>query len=145
MTLLINSFSLPRQFDGSGWIRFGQGSYPLVTSGYPFVTSGSVISTNPHWLPPPEPAKDSLRPPAPSSAPFVTPLSLWSRTGIGATLAMIVDCTKSPGMTRTYILYFNCYIFCMSYLSLSPCIGSAVMPLPYSVTLLHCCTSGTRL
>ena len=138
MTLLNNSFSLPRQFDGSGWIRFGQGNYPSVTS-------GSAVPTNPHWLLPPEPAKDSLRPPAPSSAPFDTPLSFWSRTGIGSTLAMIVDYTKSPGMTRTYILDFNCYTFYMSYLSLSPCIGSAVMPLPYLVTLLHCCTSGTRL
>ena len=138
MTLSINSFSLPRQSVGSGWIQLGQGSYP-------WVTSGSVVSTNPHWLLPPEPARDSLLPPALSSAPTVTPLSLWSRTGIGATLAMIVDYTRSPGMTRTYILHFNCYIFCMSYASLSPCIGSAVMPLPYPVTLLHCCISGTRL
>ena len=144
MTLSINSFSLPRQYVGSGWIK---GSYP-------WVTSGSVVSTNPHWLLPPEPARDSLLPPALSSAPTVTPLSLWSRTGIGATLAMIVDYTRSPGMTRTYILHFNCYIFfvcqhichchpvlvpqsCL-YPTLSPCSTVAsVAPDCDSIELLH--------
>ena len=145
MTVLINSFSLARQSVGSGEIK---GSYPLVTS-------SSAVPTNPLWLRPPEPARDSLLLPALSSAPRVTPLSLWSRTGIGSILAMLVDYTRPPGMTRTYILHFNCYIFfvcqhirhchpvlvpqsCL-YPTLSPCSTVAsVAPDCDSIESLHC-------
>ena len=131
MTILSNPYSSPRCIDGSGWIHIWLGSYPSLTS-------GSAVLTIPLWL----------RPPEPPSAPIVSPLALWSRTGIGFILVLLAENTNLQGMARIFkwCYHFYMYIYCISlYLSLLLCACSAAMPLPDCDSLNHCCTSGSPM
>ena len=94
MTISSHSHSSPRCIDGSGLNQFGLGSYM-------WVTSSSAVSTIPLWLLPPEA----------STAPFGSPLALWSRTGIGIILVLLVYCTTSRGMARIYECHYTCYMY----------------------------------